>query len=166
MSSIVFQDLRESQGLAYSVYSSYSMPKKNNDIHFSVSYMSTQVQKLSIAIEEFIKLIDNMPISEDTFNNTKKSIQQKICSNRITKKAILEEYEKLQKLGIEHDIRRDIYSQLSSIQLKDIIDFQKNHIANRNKVIMILGPKDKIDLSSIKMFGEIEYLKFKDIFGY
>ena len=57
--------------------------------------MSTQVQKLSIAIEEFMKLIDNMPISEDIFNNTKKSIQQKICSNRITKKAILEEYEKL-----------------------------------------------------------------------
>ena len=86
MSSIVFQDLRESQGLAYSVYSSYSMPKKNNDIHFSVSYMSTQVQKLSIAIEEFMKLIDNMPISEDTFNNTKNLFNKKFAQIELLRK--------------------------------------------------------------------------------
>ena len=49
---------------------------------------------------------------------------------------------------------------------KILLFFQKKHIANRNKVIMILGPKDKIDLNSINMFGKIEYLKFKDIFGY
>ena len=86
MSSIVFQDLRESQGLAYSVYSSYSMPKKNNDIHFSVSYMSTQVQKLSIAIEEFMKLIDNMPISEDIFNNTKNLFNKKFAQIELLRK--------------------------------------------------------------------------------
>ena len=46
MSSIVFQDMRESKALAYSVYSTYSIPKEGDKSHYSFSYVGTQSDKL------------------------------------------------------------------------------------------------------------------------
>ena len=51
MSSIVFQEIRESQALAYSVYSTYTIPKDTNTSHYSMSYIGTQADKLSEAME-------------------------------------------------------------------------------------------------------------------
>lgn len=45
MSSIVFQDMRESKALAYSVYSTYSIPKEIGKSHYSFSYLGTQSDK-------------------------------------------------------------------------------------------------------------------------
>ena len=37
MSSVMFQELRESQALAYSVYSTFTTPRKINDTHYQLS---------------------------------------------------------------------------------------------------------------------------------
>ena len=50
MSSIVFQEMRESKALAYSVYSAYRTPSKFEDRHYAMSYIGTQVDKLSEAM--------------------------------------------------------------------------------------------------------------------
>ena len=51
MSSIVFQEIRESKALAYSVYSTYTLPKDTNTSHYLMSYISTQADKLSEAVK-------------------------------------------------------------------------------------------------------------------
>ena len=50
MSGLVFQEIRESKALAYSVYSTYTLPKDTNDSHYLMSYIGTQVDKLEEAI--------------------------------------------------------------------------------------------------------------------
>ena len=166
MSSIVFQEIRESKALAYSVYSTYTLPKDTNTSHYLMSYIGTQADKLSEAMAGITELLDVMPESDANMNNAKEAIEQKIRTERLTKSRVLNEYEKHQKLGINHDYRQDIYESIKNFDMSSLIDFHNSHIANGTRVVMVLGAKENLDLEALKKYGEIKHLTLNDVFGY
>ena len=166
MSSIVFQEMRESKALAYSVYSTYTIPKEADESHFLMSYIGTQADKLSDAMVGMTELLDVMPEAEANMNNAKEGIEQKIRTERLTKSRVLAEYEKAQKLGIDYDIRKDVYEGIQSFDMSSLRDFHNSHIATGNRVVMVLGSKDDLDLEVLKQYGEIKHLTLEDVFGY
>ena len=166
MSSIVFQDMRESKALAYSVYSTYSIPKESHQSHYSFSYVGTQSDKLEEALYSMTDLLENMPQASENMNNAKEGIEQKIRTERLTRSRILSEYEKAIKMGITYDIRKDIYNEVQSFDMNNLLDFHNNYISGQNRVVMILGDKERLDMEVLKEYGEINYLSLDDIFGY
>ena len=166
MSSIVFQEMRESKALAYSVYSTYTVPSDADESHFLMSYIGTQSDKLSDAMVGMTELLDVMPEAEANMNNAKEGIEQKIRTERLTKSRILSEYEKAQKLGINYDIRKDVYKGVQAFDMSSLREFHNSHIANGNRVVMVLGSKDDLDLEVLKQYGEIKHLTLEDVFGY
>ena len=166
MSSIVFQEMRESKALAYSVYSTYTIPSKLDDAHYLMSYVGTQSDKLIDAMDGMLELLSIMPVAETNMENAREGIVQKIRTERLTKSQVLSEFEKANKMGIDYDIRKDLYSQVQDFTMNDLQNFHQSHINTENKVIMILGSKDELDLESIKKYGEIIFLSLEDIFGY
>jgi predicted Zn-dependent peptidase len=166
MSSIVFQEMRESKALAYSVYSTYTIPKDTNSSHYLMSYIGTQVDKLSEAMSGMSELLDEMPKAETNMNNAKEAIIQRIRTERLTKSKVLSEYEKAQEQGVNYDMRTDLYNQVQAFNVDTLNDFHNSHIANRNRVVMVLGAKSDLDLSVLKEYGEIKHLTLEEVFGY
>tara|TARA_X000000368_G_C23056660_1_gene724231 strand:+ start:1965 stop:4904 length:2940 start_codon:yes stop_codon:yes gene_type:complete len=166
MSSIVFQEMRESKALAYSVYSTYTLPRDTNTSHYLMSYIGTQADKLSEAISGMTELLDVMPEAESNMKNAKEAIEQKIRTERLTKSDILSEYEKAYKLGIKHDFRKDLYDAVQNFDMNSLKEFHNSHISNGARVIMVLGSKDNLDLNALKQYGEIKHLTLEDVFGY
>ncbi len=166
MSSIVFQEMRESKALAYSVYSTYTVPTDADDSHYLMSYIGTQADKLSDAMVGMTELLNVMPESEANMNNAKEGIEQKIRTERLTKSKVLSEYEKAQKLGVDYDIRKDVYEGVQSFDMSSLREFHNSHIANGTRVVMVLGSKDDLDLEVLKQYGEIKHLTLEDVFGY
>ena len=166
MSSIVFQEMRESKALAYSVYSTYTIPKDTNSSHYLMSYIGTQVDKLSEAMSGMSELLDEMPKAETNMNNAKEAIIQRIRTERLTKSKVLSEYEKAQEQGVNYDMRTDLYNQVQAFNVDSLNDFHNSHIANRNRVVMVLGAKSDLDLSVLKEYGEIKHLTLEEVFGY
>ena len=166
MSSIVFQEMRESKALAYSVYSTYTLPRDTNTSHYLMSYIGTQADKLSEAISGMTELLDVMPEAESNMNNAKEAIEQKIRTERLTRSDILSEYEKAYKLGIKRDLRKDIYDAVQNFDMNILKEFHNSHISNGTRVIMVLGSKDNLDLNVLKQYGEIKHLTLEDVFGY
>ncbi len=166
MSSIVFQEMRESKALAYSVYSTYTVPADADDSHYLMSYIGTQSDKLSDAMVGMTELLNMMPEAEANMNNAKEGIEQKIRTERLTKSKVLSEYEKAQKLGIDYDIRKDVYEGVQSFDMSSLREFHNSHIANGTRVVMVLGSKDDLDLEVLKQYGEIKHLTLEDVFGY
>mgnify|MGYP001304665253 CR=1 FL=1 len=166
MSSIVFQEMRESKALAYSVYSTYSIPKELDKSHYSFSYIGTQSDKLSEAINGMTELLENMPQSEENMENAKKGIEQKIRTERITKSKLLSSYENAIKIGIDYDIRTSVYNQVKDMDMTTLLNFHNSHISGENRVVMVLGSKENLDLEVLKNYGEIKFLSLEDIFGY
>jgi predicted Zn-dependent peptidase len=88
MSSIVFQEMRESKALAYSVFSSYSSPGEIDRPYTVYAYVGTQADKLKEAMEGILELMENMPEAPTNFSSSKNSVLQKIRTDRITKSDI------------------------------------------------------------------------------
>ena len=166
MSSIVFQEIRESKALAYSVFSTYTLPKDTNTSHYLMSYIGTQADKLSDAMQGMTELLDIMPEDENNMNNAKESIEQKIRTERLTKSRVLSEYEKHQKLGVNHDYREDVYDAVQNFDMNSLREFHNSHISGGTRYVMVLGSKEDLDLDALKQYGEIVHLRLEDVFGY
>ncbi len=166
MSSIVFQEMRESQALAYSVYSNYSSARKKIDNNYVFSYIGTQADKLPEAMKGMMELVNQMPQSESNFNASKQSIIQSIRSERITKANILFNYENAQKLDLTYDIRKDIYKQVPLITFEQLKSFEESHIKNKKYTILVIGKKESLNIPTLEKYGKVTFLTLEDIFGY
>jgi zinc protease len=166
MGSLVFQEMRESKALAYSVSSRYVTAGRKEDPNYITSYIGTQADKIMDAIEGLQMLIEDMPKSDVLFGNSKSSLVETLNTDRITKSEILFEYEKAKKLGLDYDIRRDVYKSIKTMSFMEIEDFQKKYMKGQKKIMLVIGSKDKIDFSALSKYGKVQQLTLKEIFGY
>ena len=166
MSSVVLQELREAQALAYKVFSTYKTPDEKGKPNYIVSYIGTQSDKLSEAIEGMKKLTNDMPKSTKLFASTQKSILQDKSTSRLTRTEILLNYEEALKLGHHHDIRKDICREVPAMSLDDIADFHRKHFPDKKQVMLVLGKKSNLDMQTLRKYGTVRELTLKEVFGY
>ena len=166
MAGIVFQELRESKALAYSTFSSYTSPQKLDKAHYNIAYIGTQADKLPEAMAGLFLLLNDMPASELTYNSAKDNLIQKLNTERITKAGVLTSYLSAQKLGLDHDIRKDIYEKAKTLSLEDIQKFQAENVKDSKYTILVLGDKNKLDIETLQKYGNLKYLTLEEIFGY
>ncbi|MEN8250589.1 MAG: insulinase family protein [Bacteroidota bacterium] len=166
MNSIVFQEIREAQGLAYSVFSAYSQPSKTDRADYLFAYIGTQADKQAEAMAAMMDLINNMPESQDAFDIARKAILNKIESERITKSSTIWNYVNAQDKGLDYDIRKDTYEQVQSMTFDDLKTFHEKYIKDKKYVTVLIGSRDKIDFEDLAKYGEVKELSLDEIFGY
>ena len=166
MSSIVFQDLRESKALAYSCYSGYRQPRNPKYPYYNFSYIGSQADKLPEAMAGMSDLLNGMPKSDNAFSTAKESILQNINTERINKADILFNYINAEKFGLKTDIRKDTYAKVATMNFTDIKAFQDSQVKNKPASFLILGKKEALDIKTLEKYGTVKYLTLKDVFGY
>lgn len=166
MSSILFQDLRESKALAYSTYSRYNQPNKLFKNYYNLSYIGSQADKLGEALKGLNDLLNDMPKAEGSFSSAKEMILQEMRTQRITKADILFNFLEASDLDNKTDIRKDIFEKVQMFTFEDIKRFQEQTIKGKPKTILVLGKKDGLDLKILEQYGSVKFLTLKDIFGY
>jgi predicted Zn-dependent peptidase len=166
MSSIVFQDLRESKALAYSTRSRYSQPNRADKNYFNASYIGSQADKLAEALKGLSDLLNEMPNAEGTFNSSKEMILQEMRTQRITKAEIFFNYLKALEMGNKTDLRKDIFEKVQGYKLEDVQNFQKENIKGKPTAVLVLGKKERLDMKILEKYGTIKFLNLKEVFGY
>lgn len=166
MSGIVFQELRESRALAYSVSSMFRSLGKKGKPYYSYSYIGSQVDKLPEAMSGMYDLLNNMPQSDVMFSGAKDAVLSKFRTERITKAKVLFSYENAKKLGLDYDLRKTIYEKVKTMTYDDLKAFQTKNVKGMPLTVLVLGKKDKLDIKTLEKYGTVKYLKMKDIFGY
>jgi len=166
MSSPVFQELREAQGLAYSAFAYYGTPSKPTENDLFYAYIGTQADKQPEAMTAMHKLLMDFPKSESGFGVARNAILNQIESERITKAGILFNYEAARKQGLDYDIRKDIYEKTQKFTLDDVSAFQQNYIKGKNFNVVLIGSKDKINFKALQPYGKVRELTLDEIFGY
>lgn len=166
MNSIVFQEIREAQGLAYSVFSSYSEPARKEDPNYLYAYVGTQADKQADAMAAMMDLINNFPESQEAFNIAREGILNKIESERITRSGVIWSYISAEDRGIDYDIRRDIYADVRNMTFEDLKDFHAGYVKEKGFVTVLVGSRDKIDFADLQKYGEIQEVSLDELFGY
>lgn len=166
MSSIVFQEMRESRGLAYSAWTLYYQPSFLNEDYYYYAQIATQNDKMMDAIGAFNEIINNMPISEPAFKLAKEGLDARLRTERIIKDQIAWEYINAQDLGEKVDSRIALFETLPSLTLDDVVKFQQENVKGRTYYYCILGDKNELDIAALEKMGKVVYLTTEDIFGY
>jgi len=166
LSSIVFQEIRESKSLAYSAFAAYGNASKQGEEDVVYAYVGTQANKLGEAVDAMMGLMNDMPEAEKQFEAAKESTLKKIAAERITKSNIFWNYEKLKKRGIEHDIREEIYNKINNMTIKDLKGFFDENIKGQSYNVMVIGNKKDLDVDALKKLGKIQELDLDHLFNY
>ncbi|MBI1289405.1 MAG: insulinase family protein [Flavobacteriales bacterium] len=167
LSSVVFQEIRESKALAYSAYAYVGTPSKADESHYVVAYIGTQNNKLGQAMNAMTELMSAIPEGTETmFEESRTSAMKKIESERIIKSGIYWNFRSLQDRGIDYDIRKDIYAKLGTMTMEEMRDYFNSNIANRNYVYCVIGKKSEMDRSILKKLGPVKELSLEEVFGY
>lgn len=166
LSSIVFQEIRESKSLAYSAYVSYSPNSELNHPDYITTYIGTQPDKLQIAVDTMSDLMNKLPEVPVQFENAKNSALKQIASARITRTNIFFNTLRLKKLGINYDFRKDIYHQIENLKFNDVKDFYQAEIKPIDFNTAIIGKKENLNMNAVNEMGSFQEVSREDIFGY
>ncbi|MBI5915396.1 MAG: insulinase family protein [Bacteroidetes bacterium] len=165
LSSIVFQEIRESRALAYSASVGYTSPGKEDEAHYLRAYVGTQADKMPDAIKAMQEIIEDMPVSEGQIEQAAESIQKKIETGRITKDNIYWSYRTAKDRGFDHDLRKDVYDKMKIVTPDDLQAFQQKHVKGRNYTFLVLGSKESVNMEYLKSIGKVTELSLDEVFG-
>jgi predicted Zn-dependent peptidase len=167
MNAIVFQEMREARGLAYSSYAYLGQGKTCNEPYYFYAFIATQNDKMQQAVEAFDEIIENMPQSEAAFELTKQGLLTGMATGRTTKMDVLWKYIGDMQFGIT-DLNRTeaVYNGIKTMTLADVAKFQQSHIKDNEYIYCILGDKNDVDMKYLKTLGNIEFVSQEQIFGY
>ena len=166
MNAIVFQEMREARGLAYSAYSYLAKGRMPHHPYYFYAFIATQNDKVQQAVEAFDEIIEEMPRSEQAFELAKSGMLANMESQRTTKMDILWNYLEYEKFGLTEDVNKTLYEGLQSLTLDDVVAFQQTFIKGRPYTYSILGDKNDLDMKYIRTLGEVKFVSQEEIFGY
>lgn len=166
MNAIVFQEMREARGLAYSANAYLIRPSRLQYPYLMRTFIATQNDKMDDALKAFHQIINDMPLSENAFNLAKEGLITRLSTDRIIKENVLWAYINAQDLGLKTDSRKELFEKVPSMTLNDIKAFQEQWIKDRKYTYYILGKEADLDLQALEKYGPIQRVSQEDIFGY
>lgn len=165
MNAIVFQEMREKRGLAYTARSNYAAPSKPGQNYLNNSFIATQNDKVVDAFSAFNELFNEMPLSETSFRLAKEQLISDIRTQRIRDANVLWNSLNARKMGHKDDIRKALYRELHKYTLQDVVGFNQQYIKQQPKTYVILGNENTVDFTEVeKLFGPVTRLTKEDLF--
>ena len=166
MNAIVFQEMREARGLAYSSSARLYMPSFKDDSYMYYAFIATQNDKMKTAIEAFDEIINDMPESENAFNIAKEALVSRIRTERISGRGVLNSYINDRELGITEPRSKQIFEVAQTLTFDDVKATQQKWVKDRTYVYGILGDIKDLDTDYLQTLGPVQVLTLEEIFGY
>ena len=166
MNGIVFQEMREARGLAYNAYAYYYSPSRKDRKEYYMTHIITQNDKMTDCITHFNEIINELPASETAFQIAKDAVTKRLASTRTTKMGIFNSYLSSERLGLDISFNELIYKNLAKVTLQDIVNFEKQTMANKPCRYIILGDEKELDMKALEKIGPIKRLTTEEVFGY
>lgn len=166
MGAIVFQTIRESKALAYSTFAVLQTPAKKDDNFSFMAYVGSQADKFHQAVPGMNELLNDLPEAAQTFDNAKKSMLKDYETERIRKDEIVFSYLANRRKGVDHDLRKDIYSQAQTLTMADIKKLHDTELANKPYTYCVVASNKKVSMEDLGKYGEVKQLSLEELFGY
>lgn len=166
MNAIVFQEMREARGLAYSSQARLIDPSHKDDSYMYFAFIATQNDKMKTAIEAFDEIINDMPKSEAAFDVAKDALVSRMRTDRITGVDVINSYLGDRELGVTEPREKHIYETVRNLTLEDVKATQDKWVEGRTYVYGILGDIKDLDTKYLRTLGPVQVLSLEEIFGY
>ena len=126
--------------------------------------IGTQTDKTVDALNAFIDLIDNMPESEQSYDEAVNSLVNRYRTSKLSFREVIGAVRGWELLELEGDPRRQTYAELQAAEFSDLLEFQRTNVKDRAKLISIVGDLSIIDVEELAQFGTVKQIQVDDLF--
>ncbi|MDP6038954.1 MAG: insulinase family protein, partial [Candidatus Latescibacteria bacterium] len=161
---IVFQELREARALAYSAFARHENGERKGDQNLMWAYIRCQADKTPEAISAFTDLIDNLPESPERFDQAHKSVVNRYRVTKANFRGVPGVVRIWEHWGVKPDPRKERFEKIKAGDLNLILNFHKNHIQNRPKLISIVGDTTKMNMAELSKIANPIPVTLGDLF--
>jgi hypothetical protein len=166
MSSVIFQEVREARSLAYSAGGGHSTSAHKDDETQVWGSLGCQADKTPEAAELMLKLLRELPPSEQRFADTRKSIEQDYRTNPVEFHGIPASVMGWEDEGIRGgDPGPEQFARVQKYTLADLQAFAER-FKNKPMTVWILGQRDRLGLDKLKALGDVEEKPLGALFPY
>jgi predicted Zn-dependent peptidase len=162
---LIFDEIREKNSMAYSSYGVVMSPPLTNKPLYYYGYIGTQNDKAADAIKLYTKLLTDMPVEKERFENAKRNLEQSLLASEPDARNKSFYYERYRKLGYTQDPSKEIIEKLKNITFEQFMKYYTDHIKGKNIGIAVLGNPKEIDLDALKQSGKFVRIDIKNLFN-
>ena len=164
MAGLVFQELREARALAYSAWARFFTPSRPNEENVMVGSIGCQADKTIDAMEAFIGLLKEMPVSNTRWSSAHASLLSAYRTNPITSRAIPKFVYDVDTLGLKIDPRESRFKNLSKAKIDGFEKFYQDKIKAKSILFSVVGDSTRIDMEALEKFGPFTQVTAKELF--
>jgi predicted Zn-dependent peptidase len=166
MSSVIFQEIRESRSLAYSAWGGYAPAPFKGDDNELYAGLECQADKTPDAAGLLRQLSLALPWSEARFAETSKSIEQAYRTNPIQFRAVPGALMAWEDQGLPPgDPRPERFARSLRYTLADLQSFA-TRFKGRSATLYVLGDRARVGLDELKKLGDVEERTIDQLFPY
>ncbi len=166
MASIVFQEVREARGMAYSAWAGYDSPYRPDRSFYISGFVGTQVDKLGMATQTMNDILTDLIKNQNFLDIAKRSIRNTIATERINRTDLFFRWLQYQDMEFNRDIRKDIYEMMESASMDDLSAFFDTYIMGKPYAYLFIGNVAEMDRSVLNKLGEVTEMNLEELFGY
>ena len=165
MSSVIFQEVRESRALAYSASGGHSSGEKGDDTQLW-GRLGCQADKTPEAVKLMLSLFGDFPASEKRFAETRKSVEEAYRTSPIPFRSIPASVIGWEDQGIEGgDPGPKRFAEAMTYDLKRLQGFA-SRLKGKPMTVWVLGHRDRVGVDALKSLGEFEEKPVDALFPY
>lgn len=165
MSSVVFQELRESKALAYSTYASFTETNPFHPLTY-MAYIGSQADKGNEAVASMKEIIYNLPVSPNAFAKAKEGMKKQISTSRTLDMNIVFAYLAAKEYGRDKTTDAIIWESIDKLTLDDIVKYQKERIKPLTFTMGVLADKKKLPKDFFAKHAPVTEVSLTELFGY
>jgi predicted Zn-dependent peptidase len=154
MGGVVFQEIRESRSLAYDPFAVYVDGSWRGDSNLLVGAFGTQADKTVEAISVLLKIVKEMPASEERMAGTIKALDETYRTQRFSFRRIPEVVLAWAHQGLDADPRPWNWEKVKSTNLADLTAWAARW-KSAPYTLTVVGDKSRIDLAKLSEFGDV-----------
>jgi len=164
MGSLLYQQVREARGLAYSVWGGFSSGGKKSDQSAMIAYVGTQGDKTHDSIDAVLETM-NLPFEDSRIARAKSSIEENHRVERFPPRFVANIVWAWQDQGVKGDPRAARTKAALALDKAALEKWTKAGIAGKSSV-SIVGNAKKIDKAKLGKLGKVEEVPVAKLFGY
>ncbi|MCS7152343.1 MAG: insulinase family protein [Bacteroidia bacterium] len=167
MSAVVFQEIRESKGLAYSANAYFATPSRPDLHHFFVGSISTQADKLIEAYDAMEALIDDLRVVPSLAELAQRGLMASLAAERIRHEGVFFSFWEARRFGLNRERRADLWEALPHLSAKDLTAFHETYLKHKPRLLLLMGDRERLPLEKLKEKGlQLRELSLEELFGY
>jgi len=162
---LIFQEIREARGMAYSAWGRYSQGVAAGDQTLVQGSLSTQADKTAEAAGLLLEMVRDVPLDDDRWIRSRDSLEEKLRTERITFRSVGWNAESWHRKGLEQDPRAAVFSALADLEPSGLDAFTAR-FDEQGLTLSILGDPDRVDMEALAEIAPVTRVTLDELISY